>query len=259
MLHLAVWLFRFLLPKSPPEPPGVIVSDPLMRACLILGCGKDTSSDDSLSDGYLICWFHQEQLRAKLRTIETYMGLVSPMPKTGGLGVRRAPGFGSRPPADLNAIVMTDPRSAAGGQGLDDDPDPMLSVPAVLGAWTGLLHDVCPNTVEEALTALLVRVDWIARQDWVADFAEEITKLYGQLRSVVRDEPWPTVGPCIRSGCVGTVRRVDAPHADPDLAAEGRTEQRVRCGLCRHDYLSAFEWLEISRKGDLDKDRTAAA
>ena len=109
--------------------------------------------------------------------------MLSPLPGVGGGGMRRAPGFASKSPANDHVIAITDPRTVRLEVG---DPQ---SVPGLLASWTALLIDeralIPPaRTVGDMARVLDKHLDWITRQDWVEDFATELRELHSQLRSI---------------------------------------------------------------------------
>jgi hypothetical protein len=108
--------------------------------------------------------------------------LLDATPGEAGPG-RRAPGFGSRSPANDHIIAMTDQRSIRVASG---DPH---SVPGVLGSWCREIFEerqlVPPKrTVADMARFLDTHLDWLSRQDWIADFHCELRELHSQLRSI---------------------------------------------------------------------------
>jgi len=97
--------------------------------------------------------------------------------------MRRAPGFGSRSPANDHVVAMGDKRT------IKLEPGDPLSVPGVLTEWVALLVDerslIPPaHTVADMARFLDTHLDWITKQDWVEDFHAELGDLHRQLRAI---------------------------------------------------------------------------
>lgn len=132
-------------------------------------------------------------------------------PGSAGTG-RRAPGFGSRSPANDRVVAMRDPRTVAIADG---DP---CSAASVLRAWVTYVWDErydhaaldlpdyrkrrreLPTSVDAAAVWLDNNLDWLTRQTTVTDLHDELRELIRQLRSArpggVADQDRP-VGHCI--------------------------------------------------------------
>jgi hypothetical protein len=125
---------------------------------------------------------------------ELYL-LLNPLPVVSDSG-RRGPGFGSRSPATDHIIAMRDRRSVKVEAG---DPH---SVPAVLASWARMIaedRDVTPPaaTVPDLCAFLDRHLDWVTRQDWVDELADELRELHAQLRGAVGDGRQAPLGHCI--------------------------------------------------------------
>lgn len=190
--------------------------------------------------------------RRRLRELELYAEwLATPtmLAPTRGTTGRRSPGYGSRPPARDDALVMLDPRSTGEDiGGMDDEDAPLWSL---LGTLHGLAHFVrahCSDsgprrvTVSGEVGYLLGRLDWCATQRWAAEVAEDVRQLHAQARSLVGDQPPEPVGTCLEAGCDGDV--YPARLRDPD----GARHDGARCKRCGCPY-TGLDLVRLHRKG----------
>lgn len=104
----------------------------------------------------------------------------SPVPKVGADTGRRAPGFGSRSPADDTVIAMADHRTVWAKPGDLHNPDIILS------GWRDVLREETGDTFfplgpVECAQYLAKRRAWVTRQPWVADMWPEIKEVRDQL------------------------------------------------------------------------------
>ncbi len=164
---------------------------------------------------------------------------------------RRSPGFGSRSPANDHVIAMTDRRSAE-----FEDGDP-LSAPVVLGEWVRLVWEqryevtaldqpdylkrlaALPRTVEAMCLWLDRQLDWVSRQEVVADMQDEMRELHRQLRSATGNGGQPPVGWCIAivdgAECGEPIFMPrDLPPRAPDEPI--RTLPTLECPRCGSQY-----------------------
>lgn len=165
--------------------------------------------------------------------------MLSPLPGVGGGGQRRAPGFGSRSPADDYIIAIRDPRSTRLAVG---DPH---SAPGLLGAWTGLLVDerklVPPTRTVPAMARFLdVHLDHVTRQDWVEDFATELRELHAQMRAIGQQRS--KIGDCPNTIDEGEhTRRCSARLFAPLYGGD-----QIACWACGRQW-ARDEWLRLGR------------
>lgn len=179
-------------------------------------------------------------IRRRLREIELFEAWLSTpvmLAPTRGATGRRTPGYGSRPPLRLTALVMTDSRSRTEpppvdvdrGIGVDDDTGPW----PILGTLRVLADHIRearghPAPTRVTLTAtigyLLGAVDWVANQPGVAEWAEQIHQLHTQARAVAHDTPPKPLGACLSVGCDGVVFP-PPPQSD-----------RTHCTVCGREY-----------------------
>lgn len=162
--------------------------------------------DGRLCDGCL------DRLWTTLRWAEFHLATLSPVKAVRPEMVATAGGFESASPANDSALVLLDLRSAPRGVGRsltgpDDDDTSLLSAPAVLGGWARQVWEErtppslrrlipAPATVRDAVSALLSALPWIAEQDWVGDFEDEVGQLNRQLRGVNGEAPPAPVATC---------------------------------------------------------------
>jgi hypothetical protein len=160
-------------------------------------------------------------IRRRLREIElhaAWLGTATMLaPIRGGLG-RRSPGFGSRPPIRLTALVMTDSRSKTEpppvdedrGIGVDEDNGvwPILGTLRVLAGHIRAVREhpaPVKVTISTEIGYLLGAVDWAANHPGVAEIAAQIRHLHTQARAVAHDTPPPPLGGCLTVTCDGVV------------------------------------------------------
>lgn len=130
------------------------------------------------------------------------------------------------------------------GKWYAEDTSPVRSVPHTLASWAELVaeeRDVKPGTGGVAdLCAWLDRhLDWISRQEWVTDFADDLRQLHAQLKTATGDGKPSPVGHCIElldTGECGApifMPRGEKPRA-PDEPIRDLPE--LRCGSCGSTY-----------------------
>lgn len=161
-------------------------------------------------------------MRRHLRWLELYtqwLHTTTMLEPTRGTTGRHQPGYGSRAPLRLEAIVMLDHRSRTDpvpvdedrGLGLDNELDPAWSI---LGTLTGLALAVARHaghtrnprdaTVSSEIGYLLGSLEWCAGQPWIDDLAADIAALHAQARALVHDVP-RDLGECLTATCTGRV------------------------------------------------------
>lgn len=181
-------------------------------------------------------------LRATLKGIATRYAALTPIPSgCGELGGRGAPGFGSRPPGSIHIMTMRDARSSttakvwvgSDGRVHQESERPPLSVWSVLSteaidiAERRHFTDFTPaDSVEELVRWLDTQLDWVTRQENVAEFATTLRALLGQLKPVTGDAR-RLIGRCPNTIAEGEPPRV----CDARLYAP-RDGDTVRCEVC---------------------------
>lgn len=178
-------------------------------------------------------------IRRRLRELELYAAwltlpdLLAPIHGASG---RRTPGYGSRPPVRLDAIVLTDPRSRLEppdvneDRGIGLDNDTALPIIDTLHVLANHIREARGHQVPVGVTLtrevgyLLGQLDWCAGQPGVADLAEHIRQIHSQARAVAHDRPPDPLGTCLKVGCGGQVFP-PPPRRDS-----------TRCGSCGRSY-----------------------
>lgn len=204
-----------------------------MPLCQVRGCDRDARHRYA-------CDTCTDRMRRQLRETEMYATIIrhTKQPGRGGTGTRRAPGYGSRSPADDTKISADDERTRSTGDGVDDRDD-VMSIAGTIHGITAALQEELGETARRRpdLTRdigwLLGHIDWCATQPWVADIADNLAELHAQTKRLAGDGPPPPVGPCLQRGCDGTVHR--AMIYNPDDPNSGRIDGG-RCDTCHHHY-----------------------
>lgn len=175
-------------------------------------------------DRHATCSGCYDKLRERLTEITERYLLLDPRPGHGAqLGGRRAPGFASRPPADLHVVSMRDPRSSQDAHiwtGKDgrvhaESTRPVLSVHGTLStlAWAVAEHRGVDGPGDRDDVYALVRfidrhIDYVTRHTELATDADWVTR---RLTSGLR----PVTGEVRRR--VGTCpNMIEAPTLDGD-------------------------------------------
>lgn len=149
------------------------------------------------------------------------------------------------PQSPLGAYVeKRDVWYGSDGKAYREESSPVRSVPHVLGSWTQLIaeeRDIKPGTgdVGDLCVWLDRNLDWITRQDWVADLADDLRGLTRQLRAANGDGGDQPVGHCIELLDTGECRapiympRGEKPRA-PDEPITDLPE--LKCPSCDSRY-----------------------
>lgn len=198
--------------------------------CTIGRCQRSTEL------GRWCCSTCTEQMRAWLRDIEQYANTLDATPGVGGDGGRRSPGYGSRPPANLDVIAAMDRRSVGHVIGADDTENATRSIIGTLRRLVEWVRDERRRldeppeaarsgapTIATETRYLLGRIDWCTRQAWIDDLADDIRELHAQVRRLAGEAPPRSLAPC--GGCGGPL----FPVGDAYTVA-------VRCGDCGGTY-----------------------
>lgn len=199
--------------------------------------------------GYRTCNACHQRLHAWLSPItvdadgrpDSIPGLyaaLSPLPGVGGGGMRRAPGFGSRSPANDHIVAITDPRTSR------LEPGDPISVPGVLAEWVALLveeRSLIPpaRTVPDMARFLDAHLDWITKQDWVEDLYTELRELHSQLRAIGQQRR--RIGACPNTIDTGDTTR----QCGAALYAPLHGDQ-ITCWSCDRQW-PRDEWIRLGR------------
>lgn len=247
-------------------------------ACQLHAVPAPSQSWMKADPGYVTCSGCLDRLRATLRTIATTYYLLDARPGSSGDSQGRgSPGFRSTPAANLNVVVMRDPRSipyetphdavqyvwdsdaedgggayverrevwfGADGRGHTEQAHAMLSIPGTLaGIARGIasMRDLAPpqGGVGDLARWLDGHLDWLTRQDWVSQSAREIHRLAAQIRGT--QEPRRKIGHCPNTIDQGDTTR---PCAAP-LYAPVRGDT-ISCATCSRRWGRA-DWLRLGR------------
>jgi hypothetical protein len=177
-----------------------------------------------------------------LGSIEADFERLNPIPASSPLGGGTG-AFGSKSPASDHVIAMLDRRSKANAVNRDDRDGAPLSVPAVIGEWCEVpwrdSEDILPGTVGQGFAYLRFRNDWLMQQDCAADFADEIRRLYVQLRG--HAEPKRKIGECPAELVPGV--RCEAP------LRTGVDDDVIRCHACGSSWLRPWHDLRAALGG----------
>lgn len=162
--------------------------------------------------GYRTCSNCYDRLRELIKDVVRRYWLLNPAPgNSGEHGGRGAPGFGSRAPASDHVIAMRDRRSSAvarvwvarDGRVHQEAERPPLSVHNVLDtiAWDIAEQRDVTHPGDRADVAQLARwidghMDWLTRQDAVADVDRQLRELVAQLKPVTGEPGRRHIGTC---------------------------------------------------------------
>lgn len=216
------------------------------RDCLIGRCRNNTPPEF----GCYACLDCLNQTQHQIVTIEDNLPRLTPQrgQRAQNDRIHRAIPD-SRSPAIDDIIAMLDHRSRSNGYHTewggradrpDDEPEPILSLPAVIGAWCETVwtgsEDSWPGTLSLGLFYLRANLhNPIGREPWVGEFADEIRQLYWQVRNAVGDQPIKPVATCteVYRGqlCGGPVFQQERLLDD-----EGEQTGGARCGACGRVY-----------------------
>lgn len=153
------------------------------------------------------CRRHYHWLDRTLNEIVELFALLPevllPGPANGG--DRHATRFGSPAPGRVEVMALTDKRVRGIGDSTKDDDIP--DVPGALYGWVQVLieehqlADVPDGSVASSIRILRRERHWIARQEWLDIFAEEMTDLHRAVSRGVGDSMWPrSIGKCPNCG-----------------------------------------------------------
>lgn len=165
------------------------------------------------------------QLYATVIKVSALLPVVAP-------GARRGPGFGSRSPANDQAIVLTDPRTTW------TEETPVHNPLTVVESWARMVReDVGEKPPEGRATlsgeaALLIRrLDFITRQEWVDEMWRELREVRASLRQFNGQHKPRKVGTCtVMVDRGGIFAECGTPLYAPP---EG---DLIRCSGCREEW-----------------------
>lgn len=196
--------------------------------CVICAPKRETQS----RDGGVTCWSCHERLGDVLREIVKRYHALDATPGVAASTERRAPGFRSIPPLNLHVVALADPRTRVVEKG-----DPACAQ-RVYSEWANRIRrERRQRTIRQIIDLdrdyLTNSMDWITRQSWVSEFAEEIERVCAQLRSATGDPNPKPVGWCIELIEVeGAVKYCGHPLFPP----RQRGAQALECAGCGTTY-----------------------
>jgi hypothetical protein len=201
--------------------------------------------------GYL-CRGHLEKLGAMLRDIEEEAVRLSVHPSMAVTYDKAGGDLASQQwPVRPDPLVLRDPRrkmalteiSEADELAWDDTP----SVLHMLNSWARLVREERELAIPERITVVSERdllsrqLDWIADQEWVDEFHDDLSGLLNALRRANNTLMLP-VGKCETyqpdgSACDGKVWHImikpDGTVERGSASADPKDEPGFRCGSCR--------------------------
>lgn len=194
----------------------------------------------------ILCVTCTLRARRDLDTIGKARRDLDPTPRR-GRGGRASGKPGSRPPADLTVLAMTDPRSHTliDWDTGEHDADDVACIDAELlteARWCiEERHLAAPlRDTFDAIRIINVSFDWATRSERADEFAAVLASCAVGLKRALRDGREPAVGRCLavdRAGkpCNGPVR-LDWPHPvhhdDPEAPYAPSGASCARCGAC---------------------------
>ena len=154
--------------------------------------------------GYQCCDTCLDTIRANLADITRRYLTLNPRPGANtDHGTRGAPGYSSRSPASDHVITMRDHRSkcspvvtvweGADGREHTEQDHPTRSIPAALSSLAAMVaeeRDMTPPAtmqVPELGRWLDSQLDYVTKQEYVAEFADELWDLLAQLKPLTGD------------------------------------------------------------------------
>lgn len=193
-----------------------------VQTCVV--CPQQRKTDN----GYLVCIRCSSNILRHLRELEDYVPTLSlERPVSPGEYISGS-GFGSKSPANDAVILHTDPRSDYSDR--DGTLTSELGAFSVVGTWARVVmeeHGGQASGFMAAVGLLRTQHDWITRQPWVDEYADELRQVHTSVRQLARDPIPRSVGRCIavhsHGECHGQVYEMDD--------ASG-----VRCSSCRRVY-----------------------
>lgn len=139
-------------------------------------------------EGSLLCrrcgdvlWKHLSEIESMWHLLQDPYWLADTIEPKSDMGTK------SRPPCNLDPIVVTDPRSRYTGR------YDLVSAPRVLHAWGLAVADsigfrAIPTETEDWITFLYVHRNWIMSQPAVTRFARHVAAVHHSLRKVTHYE-----------------------------------------------------------------------
>lgn len=190
--------------------------------CVVHGDDKPTAA----TTGYLCAGHHTRLAQTLVELGDEYRALDA----TPSMQIRAGRGGGlksTRTPANLDAIVATDPRR---GQVDYTDPwalDETASVLGTLHSWARLVRYEMGLQAPERVTVtterglLATHLDWVSAAPFVDDLYADLVQLLAQLRNTNHTAPDKAAGRCYLpaddSTCTGNIRRQENTYQHPGI------------------------------------------
>lgn len=229
----------------------------MSQSCLT--CSQDTQR------GRMRCHGCTEDERRMLREIETYCIMLPFFLRPSVTATeRRAPGFGSAAPIDLNVLVALDVRSkrwatrlvdveedsdefedhmVGGRYDVDaevDEDEPGTSILIELESLARVRREdferptpKSPATLCSEIAYLLGIAEDASFEPWVDDHYDTIKTIHTYARSLAKDKPPGPIGQCLKVDCEGWV------FWCRDAIVKGEVFDAGRCGKCGEEYIGA--------------------
>jgi len=192
--------------------------------------------------GALTDWSCLDRLDAQLGEILQRYARLSARPQTGNDFGRRAPGFHSRPPVNLQAAALRDPRTFPVELGQPHSP---LNLFISWATWIRTQRRQAPRPAYPTNDDLVVldfewryltnALDWVTRQEWVVTFADQTRACLSQMRSATH-EPNPRP--------LGMCEKCRHPLFPPLAGLD------IQCGACGETYDPVAQIEMAKRKRD---------
>jgi Zn-finger nucleic acid-binding protein len=160
----------------------------------------------------LVCRRHYSFLADTLTQIIELAALVNDVlqPNTGQIDGPRSNDIDAPAPLRLHVAALTDPRTEQADDWWDE-PDIIPNVMRAMAGWVVLIaeetRDEQPGTTTDDYRELATVTTychfltkhrhWIARQEWLSSYVQELTAIHRVIASSVGDSMWPrSIGPC---------------------------------------------------------------
>ena len=249
MLRAAV-----LGPDRPLQPDQSVTDQPPANRCLLHPAPREGRPWTLADRGYATCAACLDRLREQLAEVAERWQRLDPTPSASGDGARRAPGFESRPPAQLTVIAVRDWRSsreARTWRGVDgrlhrEHERPPLSVVTELYTLARHVADARQLRPPRPVAGEIARwldgqLDWVTRQPGVTGFARVIRELVTQLRPLTGEPGAKRIGKCPNTIDEGEHTRECATPLFAPLKGD-----EIRCWACGRRW-PRDEWLGLGR------------
>jgi hypothetical protein len=211
------------------------------RALCVLGCRTRSGHPYPTDNGYLCCDRCGDRLRETVAEIgQQYAVIMLPgmlLPRRQDATGRPPKGFASSPPTSLHVISLRDPRTVALEPG---DPHSAFNM---LWWWAtrvreqrGVQPSSGPVTIDTETATLRFHWDWILRQAWVTDLAQDMRDVLHQLRHAVPgSDPAPKpVGYCTHP--LDTTDDEGNPQVCGRPLYLPKAGKTITCRSCDHEY-----------------------